>query len=1091
MPTPSETSTRSRLSLSRTTSNSTTTRISLKTRALSITSDASGCTTVKPTKPISNSNSTSNMLSTTPTLLKRSGTGPPSAFPRSLYASTSSTTDSNGNRDAVSSTPSRARVVSETSALTPSRQHRASVNLASPKPAINFTSPSPAKHKNNPSSASVRVRTTSSATSNSASVFGSGETVSMTRTVSMESTPTTQHTLKTKPSINTPSSITPSKSSPLARTQLQRTPSGTSNMTRSPGTKNMHSPSPKVRSPGSNFMGKEPVALLSESLASKRAVTASAMGGTRVGSVFSDGTGSIIGGPRRVNGRVMNGAVINLNDDTGLEDIWDHEDDGMTFDMITDVDGEGDEELDQALTQIRTLHTSKLLAYKRLLERAHASSAAQVYHLQAQLAELRSQSQSQAQGSLQLEGGEYCVCGGRKRGYWDAVSWGDGDETAEGGDLEGYEGVGEGGAGEDIILESTLPGDIPLQILLLQKYLKSSFDIIGFLAPGIALQILSKLSVKEVVKAGLVSKKWYTATRHPTLWRWHCLRLTANDPVRVRAPAKPEGWYPLYRSLHHRESNFAHALPQSIRFLNGHTNFCTTLLLRGKRLISGSYDETIRFWDIDTGEMKKCLQVKKPVSCVDFLAEEEVFVVGFHDVGRVHLFSSVTFTPLQQLAGHLNGIRAVALSSKNLVSAGADKALVCWDWRAGTKIVRFGQQTTINIGVQIVQGGTEAEGERVVGVTIDGIVRVFSIKRREMISQFKLSELGGSDPVLHAKLFNVGSAPNNMLQWFAAKGSQMTCATKSVILHLQWTEGEDEKTPAETTTMSPTFTGRTLTSPTPSSLNPRSRAMSTPQRRQSALGVSTSGLPKSRLSLGTPSTPLSSNLSASQHSGVSPSPLSLLPRSGTPLSPMGAPLSPMGAAGADGFAIRFGRAAILTAPPKLVALVETPDVAVGAVDPRKRRVRGADRRVLMSTHKDKDKVDVLDGPLDEDTGPTTDHANPMFSSPTPSVDIDANIISLSGAWAALAHATPEGVKGLLGPLPPKFTGLAVPEKNPMSMQLTHEEVVVGCADGTIYVMNFVGHEYMKERSKTEEGIEEEESSDEGDASVDRSLIFGA
>jgi pyrimidine and pyridine-specific 5'-nucleotidase len=27
------------------------------------------------------------------------------------------------------------------------------------------------------------------------------------------------------------------------------------------------------------------------------------------------------------------------------------------------------------------------------------------------------------------------------------------------------------------------------------------------------------------------------------------------------------------------------------------------------------------------------LQVKKPVSCLDFLAEEEVFVVGFHDFG--------------------------------------------------------------------------------------------------------------------------------------------------------------------------------------------------------------------------------------------------------------------------------------------------------------------------------------------------------------------------------------------------------------------------------------------------------------------------
>lgn len=60
------------------------------------------------------------------------------------------------------------------------------------------------------------------------------------------------------------------------------------------------------------------------------------------------------------------------------------------------------------------------------------------------------------------------------------------------------------------------------------------------------------------------------------------------------------------------------------------------------------------------------------------------------------------------------------------------------------------------------------------------------------------------------------------------------------------------------------------------------------------------------------------------------------------------------AVGAEGFAIRYGRAAVLTAPPKLVAVVETPDVAVGAVDPRKRRVvtatrfssrAGADRRV--------------------------------------------------------------------------------------------------------------------------------------------------
>jgi pyrimidine and pyridine-specific 5'-nucleotidase len=90
-----------------------------------------------------------------------------------------------------------------------------------------------------------------------------------------------------------------------------------------------------------------------------------------------------------------------------------------------------------------------------------------------------------------------------------------------------------------------------------------------------------------------------------------------------------------------------------------------------------------------------------------------------------------------------------------------------------------------------------------------------------------------------------------------------------------------------------------------------------------------------------------------------------------------------------------------------------------------------------------------------DCRPMTDHSNPMLSSsPALAVEMDTKIIPLSGAWAALAHVNggsinPGSMKGLLGTLPNKFMGLATPEKNPMSMQLSHEEVVVGCADGTI------------------------------------------
>jgi hypothetical protein len=126
----------------------------------------------------------------------------------------------------------------------------------------------------------------------------------------------------------------------------------------------------------------------------------------------------------------------------------------------------------------------------------------------------------------------------------------------------------------------------------------------------------------------------YTPQASPNTRRLVSFGTSFSAPLRSYIVARE----PLYRALHHRESNFKNALPQHIRFLTGHTNYCTSLLLKGKRLISGSYDETIRFWNIETGQMTKCLQVKKPVSCIDFLHEE-----GMHlSENFTPYFSSVT-----------------------------------------------------------------------------------------------------------------------------------------------------------------------------------------------------------------------------------------------------------------------------------------------------------------------------------------------------------------------------------------------------------------------------------------------------------------
>lgn len=98
-----------------------------------------------------------------------------------------------------------------------------------------------------------------------------------------------------------------------------------------------------------------------------------------------------------------------------------------------------------ALEGVHDIHMRKLLHYKRLLERAQASSAAQLHALQAEVRMLRERERQQEQGGAILgpddEG--YCTCGGKKKkGYW-----------------SGYRGSEDDGIGGEVDLATVLKGD--------------------------------------------------------------------------------------------------------------------------------------------------------------------------------------------------------------------------------------------------------------------------------------------------------------------------------------------------------------------------------------------------------------------------------------------------------------------------------------------------------------------------------------------------------------------------------------------------------------------------------------------------------
>jgi pyrimidine and pyridine-specific 5'-nucleotidase len=51
-----------------------------------------------------------------------------------------------------------------------------------------------------------------------------------------------------------------------------------------------------------------------------------------------------------------------------------------------------------------------------------------------------------------------------------------------------------------------MPGDIRLQILLLEKYAKSTFDIVGHLSPELTFKIFKLLSVRQLLRVESVSE---------------------------------------------------------------------------------------------------------------------------------------------------------------------------------------------------------------------------------------------------------------------------------------------------------------------------------------------------------------------------------------------------------------------------------------------------------------------------------------------------------------------------------------------------------------------------------------------------------
>ncbi|EJD02172.1 WD40 repeat-like protein [Fomitiporia mediterranea MF3/22] len=117
--------------------------------------------------------------------------------------------------------------------------------------------------------------------------------------------------------------------------------------------------------------------------------------------------------------------------------------------------------------------------------------------------------------------------------------------------------------------------------------------------------------------------------------------------------------------------------------LEGHSHAVRALAARGRTLVSGSYDCTVRVWDIITGQSRWVLvgHTQKVYSVVlDPIRDQACS--GSMD-GTVRVWNLTTGQCIHTLVGHTSLVGLLGLSPSYLVSAAADSSLRVWDANTG------------------------------------------------------------------------------------------------------------------------------------------------------------------------------------------------------------------------------------------------------------------------------------------------------------------------------------------------------------------------------------------------------------------------
>ncbi|XP_078229206.1 F-box/WD repeat-containing protein 10 isoform X2 [Callithrix jacchus] len=200
------------------------------------------------------------------------------------------------------------------------------------------------------------------------------------------------------------------------------------------------------------------------------------------------------------------------------------------------------------------------------------------------------------------------------------------------------------------------------------------------------------------------------------------------------------------------------------RIFNGHQGTVTCMDLCKNRLVSGARDCQVKVWDVDTGKCLKTFRHKDPILATRI---NDTYIVSACERGVVKVWHIAMGQLVKTLSGHEGAVKCLFFDQWHLLSGSADGLVMAWSMAGKYErcLMAFKHpREVLHVFLLFL---------RVISACADGKIRIYNFLSGNCMKVIKAN--GRGDPVLS----------------FFIRGSRMVVNTESNVLmfqfeHIKW-----------------------------------------------------------------------------------------------------------------------------------------------------------------------------------------------------------------------------------------------------------------------------------------------------------------